>query len=108
MWEDYAASVKDAVASMREVHVQMMSGSVPATLPERITLHDGLMTGRLEAMKSTNAATLSLYNALDDAQKKKDDELIHGHGHDVAEGACLNSLSLHGFRPGCAALPPRC
>jgi hypothetical protein len=79
-WEDYAASVKAAVASMRDVHAQVMNGSVPATLPERITLHEGIMTGRLEAMKSTNAATLSLYNALDSAQKKKADELIMGMG----------------------------
>lgn len=80
VWEDYAASVKDAVASMREVHAQMMSGSVPATLPERIAQHEGIMTGRFEAMKSTNAATLSLYNALDSGQKKKADELIMGMG----------------------------
>jgi len=80
VWDDYAASVKDAVSSMREVHLQMMSGSIPATLPERITLHEGIMTGRFEAMKSTNAATLSLYNALDSAQKKKADELIMGMG----------------------------
>ena len=80
VWEDYAASVKEAVASMREVHLQMMSGSIPATVPERITLHEGIMTGRFEAMKSTNAATLSLYNALDNEQKKKADELIMGMG----------------------------
>ena len=80
VWEDYAASVKDAVASMREVHAQMMSGSIPATLPERITLHEGIMTGRFETMKSTNAATLTLYNALDSTQKKKADELILGMG----------------------------
>ena len=80
IWEDYAASVKDAVASMREAHVQMMSGSIPATLPERIAQHEGIMTGRLEAMKSTNAATLTLYNALDSTQKKKADELILGMG----------------------------
>jgi LTXXQ motif family protein len=80
VWEDYAASVKDAVASMREAHVQMMSGSIPTTLPERIAQHEGIMTGRLEAMKSTNAATLTLYNALDSAQKKKADELILGMG----------------------------
>jgi hypothetical protein len=79
-WEDYAAAVKAAVASMRKAHVQMMSGSIPATLPERITLHEGIITGRLEAMKSTNAATLNLYNALDSAQKKKADELIMGLG----------------------------
>ena len=38
------------------------------------------MTGRFEAMKSTNAATLNLYNALDSGQKKKADELILGMG----------------------------
>jgi hypothetical protein len=80
VWEDYAASVKDAVASMREAHVQMMSGSIPATLPERIAQHEGIMTGRLEAMKSTNATTLTLYNALDSTQRKKADELILGMG----------------------------
>ena len=79
-WEDYAASVKGTVASMREAYVQIMSASIPATLPERITLHEGIMTGRFEAMKSTNAATLSLYNALDSGQKKKADELIMGMG----------------------------
>lgn len=80
VWEEYAASVINAVTSMREVHAQMMSGSVPATLPERIAQHEGIMTGRFEAMKSTNAATLSLYNALDSGQKKKADELILGMG----------------------------
>jgi hypothetical protein len=59
-WEDYAASVKEVVASMREIHVQMMSGSISATLPERIILHEGIMTGRLEAMKSTRASTIAL------------------------------------------------
>ena len=79
-WSDYAISVKNATVSMRETHVQMMSASIPATLPERIALHEGLMTGRFETMKSTNAATLTLYNALDNAQKKKADELIVGMG----------------------------
>jgi len=79
VWEEYAASV-NAVASMREVHAQMMSGSIPATLPERIAQHEGIMTGRFAAMKSTNAATLNLYNALDGGQKKKADELILGLG----------------------------
>lgn len=80
VWDGYATSVKEAVTSMREVHVQMMGASVPATLPERITLHEGIMATRFEAMKSTNAATLALYNVLDDAQKKKADELIMGMG----------------------------
>ena len=80
VWDDYAVSVKNAATSMREAHVQMMSASIPATLPERITLHEGMMAVRLESMKSTNVATLALYRALDNAQKKKADELIMGMG----------------------------
>ncbi len=80
VWDDYAASIKDAVASMREARVQMMNASIPATLPERITLHEGSMAVRFESMKSTNAATLILYKALDNTQKKKADELIMAMG----------------------------
>ena len=77
---NYAASVKDSVTSMREVHTQMMGGSIPATLPERIAQHEGIIIGRFEAMKSTNAATFILYNAPDSTQKKRADELILGMG----------------------------
>ena len=80
VWHDYAVSVKNAATSMREAHVHMMSASIPATLPERITLHEGMMVVRLESTKSTNVATLALYRALDNAQKKKADELIMGMG----------------------------
>ena len=80
LWADYAAAVKLATTSMRETHVQMMSRDIPETLPERITLHENLMTARQEALKTTNAATLALYNALDAKQKKKADELLLGMG----------------------------
>lgn len=80
VWDDYAVSVKNAATSMREVHVQMMSASIPVTLPERITLHEGMMVVWLESTKSRNVATLALYRTLDNAQKKKADELIIGMG----------------------------
>jgi hypothetical protein len=80
LWDDYVAAVKNAVTAVRGVHVTMMNGDVPATLPEPIKLHEGIMSGRFDAMKSTDAATLALYNGLDDAQKKKADELILGMG----------------------------
>jgi hypothetical protein len=80
LWDDYVAAVKNAVTAVRGVHVTMMNGDVPATLPERIKLHEGIMSARFDAMKSTDAATLALYNGLDDAQKKKADELILGMG----------------------------
>lgn len=34
------------------------------------------MTARIESMKSANAATLALYEALDDAQKKTDELIL--------------------------------
>jgi hypothetical protein len=80
VWDDYVAAVKSASDSMRATHKQMMNADIPATLPERITLHEGMMTARLETMKTTNAATLALYNALDATQKKKADDLIMGMG----------------------------
>jgi hypothetical protein len=79
-WDGYVSSVKEASESMREAHTKMMTTSNPATLPERIALHESMMTVRLESMKSMNAATLALYKALDNEQKKKADELIMGMG----------------------------
>lgn len=80
LWDDYAEAVKSSTKSMREAHLQMMGADIPATLPERIALHEGMMATRQNSMKSTNEATLALYNALDATQKKKADELLLGMG----------------------------
>jgi LTXXQ motif family protein len=80
VWDDYVAAMKSVSDTMRETHKQMMTAEIPTTLPERITLHEGMMAAQLETMKTTNAATLALYNVLDAAQKKKADELIMGMG----------------------------
>ena len=79
-WEDYAAAIKTSAESMRDTHIKLIGAADPATLPERLQLSQELMTARLESLKSTHAATLTLYEALDDAQKKKADELILGMG----------------------------
>jgi LTXXQ motif family protein len=80
VWDDYVAAVKTAVDSMRASHGQMMKADIPATLPERIALHESMMATRLGVMKSTDAATLALYQTLDAAQKRKADDLIMGMG----------------------------
>lgn len=80
VWDEYASAVKAAADSMREAHGQMMSAGVPATLPERINLHDTMMAGRCETIKSISAATLALYKALNDEQKKEADDVIMGMG----------------------------
>jgi LTXXQ motif family protein len=79
-WDDYAAAAKTAADSMRESHGQMMNSDAPATLPERIGLHDTMMASRCETVKSISAATLALYSALNNEQKKKADDLIMGMG----------------------------
>lgn len=80
VWDDYAAAVKAGAGSMRGMHMKMMGGDAPATLPERVKLHQEMMTARVEAMKAADAATLALYDALSADQKKKADELILGMG----------------------------
>jgi hypothetical protein len=79
-WDDYKTAVKAAADSMRANHKNMMSSDLPQTLPERIALHESMMTTRLVEMKTMNAATLALYNALDANQKKKADDIIMGMG----------------------------
>jgi LTXXQ motif family protein len=77
-WGDYAKSVTAAAASMRQNNENMIQSDLPTTLPERLTLHETMMSARLEEIKTLNAATLTLYNVLDTNQKKKADELIVG------------------------------
>lgn len=79
-WDDYANAVKAATNSMRENHNNMMSSDLPKTLPERIAFHESMITARLEEMKTMDAATLALYNSLDETQKKKADDIIMGMG----------------------------
>jgi LTXXQ motif family protein len=80
LWQDYAGAVKSSAEAMRAMHAQMMSDDIPDTLPDRLALHEGMMSARLEEIKSINAATLALYNVLDETQKKKADEIIMGMG----------------------------
>jgi hypothetical protein len=79
-WDDYATAIKASAQSMRDAHVRLMGTADPATLPERLQLSQEMMAARIESMKSANAATLALYEALNDEQKKKADELILGMG----------------------------
>ena len=79
-WDDYAVAIKASAQSMRDAHIKLFGAADLASLPERLKLSQELMTARIDSLKSTNAATLSLYEALDDAQKKKADDLILGMG----------------------------
>ena len=80
MWDGYASAITDAAKTMRGAHAQLLQGSDPATLPERVSQHQAMMTTGFETMQKVDAATLTLYDALDADQKKKADDLILGMG----------------------------
>lgn len=80
VWSAYADALREAATSMQGMHDQMMSGGMPATLPERLEWHDQMMSSRLEALKALRAAAVPLYNALSPEQKQTADALMMGMG----------------------------
>lgn len=79
-WNAYADALRDAATSMQGMHDQMMSGGMPATLPERLEWQEQIMTARLDAIEKTKAAAVALYNALSPEQKQTADALMMGMG----------------------------
>jgi hypothetical protein len=80
VWSTYADALREAASSMQGMHDQMMSGGMPATLPERLERQEQMMTARLAALKKTKAAAVPLYNALGPEQKQTADALMMGMG----------------------------
>jgi hypothetical protein len=76
LWNAYADAMRQESASMRAMHEQGMADGRPATLPERMQWHQHLMAGRLEALKTLQAAAVPLYTALSPEQKTIADDLI--------------------------------
>lgn len=79
-WDDYVKALQTARDGMRDAHMKMMQAEFPKKLPERVAMHQAMMSVRMASMKSVDDATLALYNALSDEQKAKADELIAGVG----------------------------
>lgn len=80
VWKAYADALREAAKSMQGMHDQMMSGGMPATLPERLERQEEMMTARLDALEKTKAAAVPLYNALSPEQKQAADALMMGMG----------------------------
>jgi hypothetical protein len=81
VWSTYADALRASASSMQGMHDQMMSGGgMPATLPERMQWHEQMMSSRLEALKTIQAAAVPLYNALKPEQKQTADTLMMGMG----------------------------
>ena len=79
-WTDYTSAINDAAKTMRDFHGQMLQSSDPKTLPDRIALHQAMMSAGFATMKKVDDATLALYATLDADQKMKAGDLILGMG----------------------------
>jgi hypothetical protein len=74
-WNAFADALRN---SAKRMHMAMdnMQGGMPMNLPAKLDAMTAMMTARLDALKTTAAATKSLYSVLTDAQKKTADELV--------------------------------
>ena len=56
----------------------MGQGTSALSLPDRLDLHEQVMTAQLDALRTTNKALTPLYASFDDAQKRTADKLFWG------------------------------
>jgi hypothetical protein len=80
LWNAVADAVRTNAKSMGEMMSGGMMGSsqAAATLPEKLALHEKMMTAHLEALRRLKTAVDPLYAALSPEQKKTADELAMG------------------------------
>ena len=79
LWNAVADAIRANAKSMSEMMSGgMMGGSQTATLPDKLSMREKMMTAHLEALRKFKAAVDPLYAALGDEQKKTADELLIG------------------------------
>ena len=76
VWSKFATAMRASADSMRATMQAHMAAKPPATFAERLDRHEDMMAARLESLRSTKAALLPLYNALDTSQKQKLDAMM--------------------------------
>ena len=77
LWNNFAQAVRDnakAMGSMMQGGLIRMNQS--ATLPDKLTIRERMMTAHLEALRKLRTAVDPLYAALTDEQKKAADQLM--------------------------------
>jgi LTXXQ motif family protein len=79
LWNAVADAIRANAKSMSEMMSGgMMGGSQTATLPDKLSMREKMMTAHLEALRKFKAAVDPLYAALSPEQKKTADELLLG------------------------------
>ena len=72
LWNGVADAIRANAKSMSEMMSGgMMGGSQTATLPEKLALHEKMMTAHLEGLRRLKTAVDPLYAALSPEQKKQ-------------------------------------
>ena len=77
-WNAFADVLRANAKSMKDMHEEMINQSNAVTLPQRVDIHEKMMSAHLEMERRFQAATKPLYDALNDQQKKLADSLIKG------------------------------
>ena len=81
LWNAVAEAIRTNAKSMSEMMSGgMMGGSQMATLPEKLALHEKMMTAHLEGLRRLKTAVDPLYAALSPEQKKTADEVMGSMG----------------------------
>ncbi|MGK7865602.1 Spy/CpxP family protein refolding chaperone [Falsiroseomonas sp. E2-1-a4] len=81
-WNALAEALRANARAMGEMQEQMMpmmqGGPQAAPLPQRLEMHERMMTSHLEALRRVRGAAGPLYAALDEGQKRIADTLMMG------------------------------
>jgi hypothetical protein len=75
-WNAFAQALRDNATSMQGMRGGMTAMNQAATLPDKLTAREKMMSARLEAVRKLKAAAEPLYAALSADQKKTADEIM--------------------------------
>jgi hypothetical protein len=79
-WEAYAAALKKNLEGMQAMRQTMMKVMQAMSPVERVDARISMLESRLSTLKEIKPVLVTLYNALNDDQKKKADQLLIGMG----------------------------
>jgi hypothetical protein len=74
-WNAFADALRAAAQSMQTERAAMMNQGASESWPERLALHERLLSDRLAALKAIEGPVKSLYRVLSEQQRQKADEL---------------------------------
>jgi hypothetical protein len=77
-WDAFAEALRANARALRRAHEAMGKGSVPSSLPERLSAQQEMVAMRLDVLRTLEAAAGPLYAAMTEEQRKLADRLLAG------------------------------